>query len=271
MKNITEVPQIMQAGIFDSTVRFKNMTQSRERDVTKYEIEMMEDFGDRTYINGQEYHLNQNLIICAKPGQRRFSILPFRCYFVHIKDGNGELYHYLNQLPNAMQFEDSKKYQRIFRSLCSATVSNSENSDILQSMLLLELVYQLTNDNNICESRQSISHYADEKMIVEALKFIELHFQKDCNLQKIAEHVNLCPTYFHKCFTEAVGKTPHQYITERRLREVKELLLSTGMPLTEIAFSCGFTSQSYFNYVFKKAEGMSPGQYKKEMLSKYPV
>ena len=51
---------------------------------------------------------------------------------------------------------------------------------------------------------------------------------------------------------------------EQRIKKSTNLLLTTNYSLTQIAFECGFSSQSYFSYVFKRHYGVSPSKYRTE-------
>jgi AraC-like DNA-binding protein len=63
------------------------------------------------------------------------------------------------------------------------------------------------------------------------------------------------------------GKTPHQYINEKRIEYAKELLLSADNPIAEISAFCGFEDPLYFSKAFKRHTGMSPSGFK----SKYKI
>lgn len=54
-----------------------------------------------------------------------------------------------------------------------------------------------------------------------------------------------------------------QYINKRRISEAQMLLISTKLTITEISFRCGFNNSNYFQTTFKKAIGITPGQYRK--------
>lgn len=58
------------------------------------------------------------------------------------------------------------------------------------------------------------------------------------------------------------GKTPRQYITERRIERAKEILLSTDSPISEVSVICGFEDPLYFSKAFKKHTGLSPSKFK---------
>lgn len=82
----------------------------------------------------------------------------------------------------------------------------------------------------------------------------------------IARECNLTPSYFAKTFRRTTGMSPHQYLTHIRVQEAKGLLLSSTLPLADIALICGFGDQSYFTRVFTRSVGASPGAWRRSML-----
>ena len=64
-----------------------------------------------------------------------------------------------------------------------------------------------------------------------------------------------------------MGHTPNDYLNSFRLEKSMELLRTTDMTATEIAFHCGFNSASYFAEIFKKQKGCSPKEYRKKIVS----
>ena len=67
----------------------------------------------------------------------------------------------------------------------------------------------------------------------------------------------------------STGKTLRSYVKEQRIKKAIELLLSTEDTLTQIAYSCGFSSQSYFSNAFKKKMNCTPREYVKKMHLRY--
>lgn len=58
-----------------------------------------------------------------------------------------------------------------------------------------------------------------------------------------------------------MNKTPRAFVEERRIKKSIDLLLTTDTSISEIAYECGFTSQSYFCYAFKRYTGTTPKKY----------
>jgi AraC-like DNA-binding protein len=60
-----------------------------------------------------------------------------------------------------------------------------------------------------------------------------------------------------------------EFVEEQRLQKAINLLISTDMTLSEIAYECGFSSQSYFSSVFKQKMKITPREYAKKIQQKY--
>ncbi len=81
--------------------------------------------------------------------------------------------------------------------------------------------------------------------------------------------VPLNPDYFRRLFTEETGKTPLQYLMEKRLDYACQLICSrkySKLSMKEIAWRSGFQDNYYFSRVFKKATGLSPMAWEKQHL-----
>jgi AraC-like DNA-binding protein len=70
-------------------------------------------------------------------------------------------------------------------------------------------------------------------------------------------------SYLCRHFREETGKTITEYINEVKVDECKQLLITTGMPLSQISEQLGFSSQNYFHTVFKKQTGMTPYEFRR--------
>lgn len=100
--------------------------------------------------------------------------------------------------------------------------------------------------------------------IAEAMKFIRDHACDGINVNTVLERVPLSRRVLEKRFQELIGRTPHQEITRRRFDHVKRLLMDTDLTLGQIASRTGFRNEEYLSVAFRKAAGMSPGQYRKQ-------
>ncbi len=99
--------------------------------------------------------------------------------------------------------------------------------------------------------------------IRDAIIYIDEHISEKICIRDAAEKVGLSEAYFSRFFHEATGKTVTEYIQFAKIRQAKELLAYTDETLAEIANYLAFSSQNYFQKIFKKVEGCTPGDYRK--------
>lgn len=100
----------------------------------------------------------------------------------------------------------------------------------------------------------------------EILQYIEEHYREDLSLTGISALFGFSPNYFSSLFKKKTGCNFVQYLTRRRIREGKRLLLETRMTIQEISIAIGYYSASFFIRSFKKAEGMTPLDYRREHM-----
>ena len=104
---------------------------------------------------------------------------------------------------------------------------------------------------------------SNEIPVVERVKDI-LHksFADDIQISALAEKIGISMHYMCHLFKKSTGVSIVEYKTELRLTKAKDSLVNTGKKITEIAYECGFGSDSYFSKVFVKSEGVTPKQYR---------
>jgi len=100
-------------------------------------------------------------------------------------------------------------------------------------------------------------------LINRACEYIEANFEKEITLEGIARHVYLSSCYFSRLFKQIKGYNFVDYLTRVRLKAAREMLLSTNLPVFEIAARVGYRDARYFGQVFKKQEGYTPSVFRK--------
>ena len=70
---------------------------------------------------------------------------------------------------------------------------------------------------------------------------------------------------FSAAFTRAFGIPPYRYVIERRVERVELLLRHSDLPISQIAYDTGFSSQSHLTTTFKRAVGQAPGAYRRSI------
>ena len=180
----------------------------------------------------------------------------------------GTLYDILADTPVFIETKRSAEYRRIFEGLNKNSNSPLEIDRIKAFSLVLELVYLLDQDSKkqLYRDRLKSGNY---EIIENVIKYIKENLTSDLSLNAVASYASLSSIHFHNCFKAATGKTLHEYVEEQRIKKAAGLLVSTDLTLTEISYECGFSSQSYFSYAFKRKMKMTPREYAKEVYKRY--
>lgn len=97
-------------------------------------------------------------------------------------------------------------------------------------------------------------------------KYVEDHYSEDLTIARIAASVSLSPSYLSALFKEKMHLSIHDYLIRVRIERSIELMANRDLSIKEIMTKCGITSQSYYNKVFKKFIGVTPGKYRNRLL-----
>jgi AraC family transcriptional regulator len=123
-------------------------------------------------------------------------------------------------------------------------------------------------------SPQSLSHHTnhglDRRRLSRVLDYIEANLEGNLSLERMATIACLSRYHFARAFKQAVGQSPHRYVSAKRLERAKALLIHGDRPLVDIALALSFSSQANFTRAFKQATGQAPGQYRNAAGSKSP-
>ena len=267
MGNIV-LPEIVAVGIYNAQIALKNKQISPNRKTTMFEIELPMENGGTSYIDEGSHSISDNIVICAKPGQIRHTRLPFRCYYIHIILNEGQLFDILSAFPNYIELEESKEIKELFVSICTQYQAGTSKADVMLQSQILKLICIL--DQRIAASTMTyVPKPNNRKAIEQTLTYIKENLTAELSLQLLAKRASFSPIYFHKLFKASTGKNLREYIEEQRIKKAVDLLTSTDKTLTQIAYECGFTSQSYFSYAFKRKMKMPPREYVKDIQLKY--
>ena len=100
--------------------------------------------------------------------------------------------------------------------------------------------------------------------INQAMHYVQQNYHKKLSVGEIADQVGVTPEYLSSCFHKEVGITLPEYINRQKITVAKRLLLFSEMSLSEIAVFLSFSSQSYFQAIFKKITGVTPSEYRRQ-------
>lgn len=108
----------------------------------------------------------------------------------------------------------------------------------------------------------------EDGFVSQIIKYIESHFKENITLADLSEYTNVSIYHLAHTFKEKMGISPIQYVINCRIEYAKKLLVNSQMPIIDIAYETGYDNPNYFNMLFKKICGMSPGQFRKHNKKK---
>jgi AraC-like DNA-binding protein len=97
-------------------------------------------------------------------------------------------------------------------------------------------------------------------------RLIDQHYKSIKLPKEYADLLYVTPNHLNALAQDLSGKTAGELIRDRVLLEAKRLLTNANMTVTEIAFSLNFRDNSYFNRFFKKKEGITPDEFRKQFI-----
>lgn len=261
-------PQIVSVGIYDGGVAQKGRSVSRSRATSMFEIELPLAEGGVSYVDGESMPVSPDTLICARTGQMRHTRFPFRCYYLHmIVPEEGTLYSALSSLPVFVRTGHPEQYRAIFEKMVEAYNRSGARDRLALYGAVFELAHCLTGDAN-----RQLSFRGNKgrgEVVRAAVKYIRASLNEDLSLATLAARFGFSSVHFHRLFKEGTGVTLGSFVEGERIRRASDLIVSTDMTLTEIAYAVGFSSQSYFSAAFRRRTGMTPRAYERAEFARY--
>ncbi len=172
----------------------------------------------------------------------------------------------LDQLPMYIHLKeaDAQIARNVFR--CLIDECNREKEwlgskayrQALVEQLIILVLRQVQHNGNV----------RPEAFINRALGYIHSHFSEQITVADAAAYVGYTPNYFNTCFRQQMGMPFGEYLRQMRLSYGENLLRSSPMPVTEVAYESGFGSLSYFSRCFCKQYGISPQEYRRKYMER---
>ena len=106
----------------------------------------------------------------------------------------------------------------------------------------------------------------EERTISGITRYLQEHLAEEMSLSVLAEEFHLNPQYISQLFKNEIGVNFLSYLTNIRMEKAKKLLLSTSLSIAEVAEQSGYGDYRVFTKVFKKNEGITPSQYRRDFF-----
>lgn len=104
----------------------------------------------------------------------------------------------------------------------------------------------------------------ERKAVRTARELLDASLRDNVSLDALAQATGLSRFHLCRVFRDAVGMPPHAYLTARRVTAARDLL-KAGTSIADVAVETGFHDQSHLTRHFKKALGITPGAYRRQV------
>ncbi|WP_416151306.1 helix-turn-helix domain-containing protein [Salipaludibacillus sp. HK11] len=161
------------------------------------------------------------------------------------------------RLPRFGSFSRKDQPVNLLERLLKINESNEPAERMKQQIYFFDIIIQL--QKNALELPSNAQNIATQ-----CIQFIHLHYREDTfRVTNMAHELLYHPDYITRAMKKTIGMSPVQYLNHCRLMKAKELLQQDYVDLKTISNEVGFTDVSYFSRVFKKKEGITPGEYRR--------
>jgi AraC-like DNA-binding protein len=197
--------------------------------------------------------INPSLLFHIFPGREQMKLTsPFL-----LKKRDESVLFYSHQITD--------NFKEIFDKMIASLEKDGERFLIteraLASLLLIEMLGNMLPEyeGNTKITEKNVS------LIYECVDYVNNNYASDISAEECANMLHVSYSYFARLFHAVMGKTFKEYLISVRLAKAKSILLSTSIPITDVAIACGYTNFSYFIAEYKKAFGKTPKQSRKDI------
>lgn len=148
----------------------------------------------------------------------------------------------------------------IMQKILTEYEKNDEFSQInIQGYLHLLIAHLYKNHAYKTIDKRALSNLLKKQASLnDCIKYIYNNYNKVITLEELAAIANVSKYHFCNLFKELTGKTFKEFQNYIRINKAYELLATTDIPITEIAFLCGFNDSNYFSRKFRQITGKTP-------------
>lgn len=160
--------------------------------------------------------------------------------------------------------KDDPDYEEFLGCLTSM-IKESQNKEIAYDYYITANIYMIIailHRKNFLSVEENLVDFQIIERIIPTLEYIDERYNEKLTLASLANQLHMNKDYFCRLFKKATGTTVTDYINFVRVCKAEELL-QTDLNVSDVCYTVGFSSLSYFNRIFKKYKLCSPSVYKR--------
>lgn len=167
---------------------------------------------------------------------------------------------------NQYHFENETEITELINKLIRVCSSGERSKDIYADLNLKELLIRLVQSQHLQQVYTESATGKNRSRMHYVISHIQENLTESIQVDDLCRKAYMSRNLFFKWFREQFGLTPLDYINRERMKMAKSLLDNPAHAVSMVSRICGFTDVNYFVRIFKKIEGVTPGQYRLGML-----
>ena len=172
--------------------------------------------------------------------------------------------HNISDKTHVIYSGTSLEYTRIFKQMIyELQLCQAEYSQLLS--MLLETIFILLH-RQLLKDKTPKNEYIDSEMEL-ATQYFNENYNTDINIEGYASSRGMSVSWFIRSYKHYANITPMQYIVSLRVINAQLLLETTNYSISEIGAIVGYDNPLYFSRIFRKQHGVSPRQYRNNILA----
>ena len=272
-----------------SKTKAPNILRYKKRKVRWYEIELITSGGGYIETDGENIKADEGSVFFRRPGMVVQGYLPYTGYLIvfdmcydsskldiySAKDSKGyentsissnQDNDNLLSLPNVLEGLYTDKYEPLFNDVYEKFLISSSNQLPMKASLL-KILSELLKDNDHKVSINTKLNYNPKHYVLmnDVKKYINEHLTEKITLDDLAEVANYSTSFLSRTFKATYGISPFDYINNKKIDKIKQLLIDTDISVSKMCEMYGYT-ESFFYRLFKRKVGMTPKEFKNEYL-----
>lgn len=189
-------------------------------------------------------------------------------YYYFVISGSHAKYFYNQIRTNNSMIMDNPftsildDFMDIYDLMTNEKTSYDETWKYMNISMLLHKIFTSIYDLNANVNAIKKLTPAQETHVNLAVRYIQEHYKEPIDVDSICSEIGFSKYYFCKIFKKQQGQTIHQYLTDYRIKNAKELLAYSKLSVSNIATQVGFKNPLTFIRAFERTVNMTPSEYR---------